>query len=68
MDYKQLWQSALLEIELQVSKPTFATWFKDTHIVKIEDGSRRPLCAERLSPATGSEISSTTPSLDLCAP
>jgi chromosomal replication initiator protein len=38
MDYKQLWQGALLEIELQVSKPTFATWFKDTHIVKIEDG------------------------------
>lgn len=23
---------------MEVSKPTFATWFKDTHIVKIEDG------------------------------
>lgn len=38
MDYKKLWQSALVEIELQVSKPTFATWFKDTHIVKVDDG------------------------------
>ncbi|MDB5194238.1 MAG: dnaA [Parcubacteria group bacterium] len=39
MDYKQLWQGALLEIESQVSKPTFSTFFKDTHIVKIEDGT-----------------------------
>lgn len=38
MDWKNLWQSALLEIEMEVSKPTFATWFKDTHIVKIEEG------------------------------
>jgi len=38
MDWKNIWQSALLDIEMQVSKPTFATWFKDTHIVKIDDG------------------------------
>lgn len=38
MDYKQIWQSVLVDIELNVSKPTFSTWFKDTHIVKIEDG------------------------------
>jgi chromosomal replication initiator protein len=38
MEWKNLWQSALLQIEMEVSKPTFATWFKDTHIVKIEDG------------------------------
>ncbi len=36
-DYKQLWQSVLVEIELTVSKANFTTWFKDTHIVK-EDG------------------------------
>lgn len=37
MDYKQLWQSVLVEIELSVSNANFTTWFKDTHIVK-EDG------------------------------
>lgn len=37
MDYKQLWQSVLVDIELAVSKANFTTWFKDTHIVK-EDG------------------------------
>lgn len=36
-DYKQLWQSVLVEIELAVSQANFTTWFKDTHIVK-EDG------------------------------
>ncbi len=37
IDYKQLWQSVLVEIELGVSKANFTTWFKDTRIVK-EDG------------------------------
>ena len=37
MDYKQLWQSVLVEMELGVSKANFLTWFKDTRIVK-EDG------------------------------
>src|SRR3954464_14231736 len=37
MDYKQLWQSVLVDIELGVSKANFTTWFKDTRIVK-EDG------------------------------
>jgi chromosomal replication initiator protein len=37
-DYKQLWQGVLVEIELAVSKANFTTWFKDTHIVKEEDG------------------------------
>ncbi|KND48532.1 MAG: chromosomal replication initiator protein DnaA [Parcubacteria bacterium C7867-005] len=38
MDYKQLWQSVLVEIELAVSKANFTTWFKDTRIVKEVDG------------------------------
>lgn len=38
MDYKQLWQSVLIEIELGVSKANFTTWFKDTRIVKEENG------------------------------
>lgn len=37
-DYKQLWQSVLVEIELGISKANFSTWFKDTHIVKEEGG------------------------------
>lgn len=37
MDYKQLWQSVLVEMELGISKANFTTWFKDTRIVK-EDG------------------------------
>ena len=38
MDYQQLWQGVLVDIELAVSKTSFTTWFKDTHIVKREDG------------------------------
>lgn len=37
IDYKQLWQSVLVEIELSISNANFTTWFKDTRIVK-EDG------------------------------
>lgn len=35
---KELWQNALTEIELNVSKANFSTWFKNTHITKQEDG------------------------------
>ncbi|MEK7227512.1 MAG: chromosomal replication initiator protein DnaA [Patescibacteria group bacterium] len=37
MDYKQLWQRVLVEMELGISSANFTTWFKDTRIVK-EDG------------------------------
>ena len=37
MDYKQLWQKVLVEMELAISSANFSTWFKDTRIVK-EDG------------------------------
>ncbi len=36
-DYKQLWQSVLVDIELSISRANFTTWFKDTRIVR-EDG------------------------------
>lgn len=39
MDYKQLWQGVLVEIELTVSKANFTTWFKDTRIVKEDEGT-----------------------------
>jgi chromosomal replication initiator protein len=38
MDYKQLWQNVLVEMELGVSKANFTTWFKDTRIVKEDAG------------------------------
>ncbi len=37
-DTKQLWESALTEIELSVSKANFTTWFKDTSIARVEEG------------------------------
>jgi len=38
MDNKQLWENVLVDIELSISKANFSTWFKDTAIVKTEDG------------------------------
>ncbi len=38
MDDKKLWESVLVEIELSVSLGSFNTWFKDTHILKREEG------------------------------
>lgn len=36
-DNKQLWDNAIVEIELSVSKANFVTWFKNTFIYKIDD-------------------------------
>ncbi len=38
IEYTKLWETALNEIELAVSKANFNTWFKDTFIIKEEDG------------------------------
>lgn len=38
LDNKQLWENALVEIELSVSKANFSTWFKNTHIVRRDAG------------------------------
>ncbi|MDO8564589.1 MAG: chromosomal replication initiator protein DnaA [bacterium] len=38
MDTQSMWKGALTEIELAVSKANFSTWFKDTSILKVEDG------------------------------
>lgn len=38
MEIKKLWDSALVQIEMEVSKANFSTWFKDTHVVKFDDG------------------------------
>ncbi len=38
LDYKKLWGDALVDIELNVSKANFGTWFKNTNISKQELG------------------------------
>ena len=35
---KTLWNNVLAQIELGISKANFSMWFKDTYIVKLEDG------------------------------
>ncbi|MBI5134876.1 chromosomal replication initiator protein DnaA [Candidatus Uhrbacteria bacterium] len=37
MNHAQLWQAALAELELLVSRANFSTWFKDTSIASYED-------------------------------
>lgn len=39
IDNKQLWDSCLLELQNHISKATFATWFKNTSLVKQEFGT-----------------------------
>lgn len=38
IDTRQIWENALVDIELSVSKANFSTWFRGTHVVKVEDG------------------------------
>lgn len=35
---KELWENALVELELAISRPNFNTWFKDTHVLRVDDG------------------------------
>lgn len=37
-DLEKLWKDALFEIEPNVSKANFSTWFKDTYISKYDNG------------------------------
>ena len=38
MDAHQLWQAALGQLQLQLSRPTFDTWIKNTRGISLEDG------------------------------
>lgn len=38
MDKDELWQAALAELELSLSKPNFITWFKNTSISSKKEG------------------------------
>lgn len=37
-DHTELWEKALVDIELAVSEANFSTWFNDTYIIKNEEG------------------------------
>ncbi len=39
MDLKIAWEKTLSEIELQISKPNFLTWFKNSRLVKKDDAT-----------------------------
>ena len=39
VNVKQLWDDALVNIELSITSANFKTWFKDTHIISLEDGT-----------------------------
>jgi len=38
VDIKQLWENTLVNIELNISKANFSTWFKSTSIQKMDVG------------------------------
>jgi chromosomal replication initiator protein len=38
MELRQIWQTALSEIELSISRANFVTWFKNSSLVKKEGG------------------------------
>lgn len=39
IDIKKLWDDALVKIELAITPANFKTWFRDTHILTLEDGT-----------------------------
>ncbi len=39
IDVKKLWDDALVSIELSITSANFKTWFRDTQIVSVEDGT-----------------------------
>lgn len=39
MTADQIWQAALSELQLQMTKATFDTWVKNTHMVECDDGT-----------------------------
>ena len=39
IDVKKLWDDALVSIELSITSANFKTWFRDTQIVAVEDGT-----------------------------
>lgn len=40
MDLNKTWQSVLAELELQISRPNFLTWLKNSHLIKKDDDGK----------------------------
>ena len=40
MDREQIWKQVLAEVEIQLSKPNFVTWFKNSRLVEKNDDGR----------------------------
>ncbi|MCK4386790.1 MAG: chromosomal replication initiator protein DnaA [Candidatus Pacebacteria bacterium] len=38
LDNKKIWETVLSKVELNLSKPNYNTWFKDTYVIKYENG------------------------------
>jgi chromosomal replication initiator protein len=36
---RELWEHALTDLELSLPKAAFTTWFRDTHIVRVDNGA-----------------------------
>src|SRR3989344_325440 len=39
MNFEQIWQTALGEIELQISRPNYLTWLKHSKLIDKQDGT-----------------------------
>ncbi len=39
IDVKKLWDDALVKIELSITPANFKTWFRDTYILSLDDGT-----------------------------
>src|SRR3989344_5127393 len=40
MDLNQIWQSTLSELELQISRPNFLTWFRNSRLMKKDENGQ----------------------------
>lgn len=38
LNYKNVWEGVLSDVELNISKANYNTWFKDTEIIKYDEG------------------------------
>jgi chromosomal replication initiator protein len=68
MDTRQLWQSALGELQLQMRPEDFRTWFRNTHLLAYDGdrcivGTENPFNVEWLSSKCSSLVSRTLQSI-----
>jgi chromosomal replication initiator protein len=69
MDQKGLWQAALGELEVTLTRANFSTWFRDTAILSSEDGHvtiavPHPMAKKWLSEKFHEDIKATLTKMD----